>query len=194
MNISEMKKYIDKFMEYISRRSCLILDQASSHTSKEVRRYIESFRLPDKTQAVIIKLLKPKTSFIASPLDMGAIAEFKRYFYKFDRRTLDLKIRASHHAWQLVSNDNLQSYIHNCGYCTNESLDSIRGRFMKEVRAGIPEKFKELWEFYDGWASGAYTVHGVSVPRGVPLEQPKQLDANYLDGQYWTLYGSHVKQ
>lgn len=194
MNITEMEKYIDRFMEFIEEPSCLCLDMASSHTSKKVRRYIESFKLSGGRQAVQIKLLKPKTAFLESPLDMGAIAEFKRYYYKFDRSTLPLKKAAAVQAWRMVSNDNLRSYIHNCGFFSNESLDDIRVRFLKEVRHGIPENFKELWDFYDGWKSGTYEVEGNAAIRGVPLEKPDQLDDDYLDGKYWTLYGSKEKK
>lgn len=194
MNIPEMMKYIDRFMEFIEEPSCLCLDMASSHTSKVVRSYVESFKLSDGRQAVEIKLLKPKTAFLESPLDMGAIAEFKGYYYKLDRSTLPLKKAAAVQAWRKVSNDNLRSYIKNCGFFSNESLDDIRVRFMKEVRHGIPENFKDLWDFYDGWKSGSYEVEGIAAVRGVPLEKPEQLDDDFLDGKYWTLYGSGKKK
>lgn len=190
MTATEMKAYVEKFVEYVSEPSLLLLDMASAHTAKAVKTEFDSYVLPSGAKAVTVKHLKPKTAFLAIPLDNGAIAEFKRYFCAFDRRTLPLKKMAAVNAWKMVSNDNLRSYIANCGWFTNERLDTIRSRFMKEVQRGIPKNFKKIWDFYDGWQSGSFSVHGVSALRGVPLEEPQQLEASFLDGRYWTTFGS----
>lgn len=193
MNIPEMKKYAEKLMEFVSEPSLLLLDMASSHTSKQVVEEIQLYTFDDGTQAVTVKHLGPKTAFLVSPLDNGAIAEFKQYFHKFDRRTLPMKKMAAVNAWKKVSNENLRSYVAHCGWFTDESLSTIRTRFMKDVRCGIPKNFEKIWDFYDGWQSGSFDVHGISAIRGVHLEKPQQLDDGFLDGRYWTAFGSIVK-
>ena len=193
MNAAEMKAYCEKFMKYVSEPSLLLLDQASAHTAKLVMEEFASYLLPDGRKAVTVKHLAPKSAFLLSPLDNGAIAEFKGNLHKFDRRTLPLKKIAAVNAWKMVSNDNLRSYIRNCGWFSKESLDSIRSRFMKEVRHGIPDKFKEVRDFYDGWRSGSFKVGGISCPRNVPLEAPGQLLNGFLDGCYWNEYGTSLQ-
>lgn len=192
MTATEMKAYCEKFMKYVTEPSVLLLDRASPHTAKLVQEEFASYLLPDGRQAVTVKLLAPKSAFLLSPLDNGAIGEFKGYFYKFDRRTLPLKKIAAVNAWKMVSNDNLRSYIRNCGWFSNESLNSIRSRFMKEVRHGIPDKFREISDFYDGWRSGSFEVRGISCPRNVPLEPPGQLSESFLDGCYWCEFGTSL--
>jgi hypothetical protein len=192
MNTAEMTAYCQNFMKYVTEPSLLLLDRASAHTAKLVHKEFDSYFLPDGRKAVTIELLAPKSAFLISPLDNGAIAEFKGYFYKFDRRTLPLKKIAAVNAWKMVSNDNLRSYIRNCGWFSDESLDSIRSRFLREVRHGIPDKFKEIRDYYDGWRSGSFKVRGICCPRNVPLEPPGQLLEGFLDGCYWTEYGTSL--
>lgn len=192
MTAAEMTSYCENFMKYVTEPSLLLLDRASAHTAKLVQEEFAAYLLPDGRKAVTVKFLAPKSAFLLSPLDNGGIGEFKSYFYKFDRRTLPLKKIAAVNAWKMVSNDNLRSYIRNCGWFSNESLDSIRSRFMKEVRHGIPDKFREIIDFYDGWRSGSFKVRGISCPRNVPLEAPGQLLDSFLDGCYWNEYGTSL--
>ena len=103
MNNARMKLYLDHISQYVQKTSLLCMDRLSSHTSREVREYIESFKLPDGQRMFIPIYLAPKTAFLISPLDMGAIAAFKAYYHRLDRSTIDLKIRAVQQAWDEVS-------------------------------------------------------------------------------------------
>jgi hypothetical protein len=191
MTNERMKEYIDFIAPYVGEPSVLLLDRHSSHTSKGVLDYISSLKLPDGRQKLHPKLLSPKTAFLLSPLDMGAIGAMKQKFYKLDRSTPDLKRRAALQAWHDVSNASILSFFRNCGLIGKERLRSIRQRFMKEVRCGIPPDLHDIWNFYDAWKSGSLDVEGVSLPRDVPLERPLQLRNTDLDGIYWNNYGPH---
>lgn len=190
MTSEEMKAYCEKFMKYVTEPSLLLLDRASAHTAKLVQQEFASYTFPGGRRAVTIKHFPPKSAFLLSPLDKGGIGEFKGYFYKYDRKTLPLKKLAAVKAWKMVSNENLRSYIRDCGWFSKESLESIRSRFLKEVHHGIPEKFREIIDFYDGWRSGSFKVRGLSCPRKVPLEPAGQLEESFLDGCYWIEYGT----
>lgn len=190
MNKEEMQAYAKKFMEYVSEPSLLLMDLASAHTAKLVKEEFDSYYLPGGAKAVTVKYLKPKSAFLVSPLDKGAISEFKKYFRTFDRSALPLKKMAAVNAWKMVSNENLRAYIANCGWFTDERLDTIYNRFMKEVQRGIPANYKKISDFYDGWVSGAFKVNGIAASHGVPLTKPIQLEHGFLDGHYWNTYGS----
>jgi hypothetical protein len=192
MTIQWMKHYINHIAQYIQKHSVLLMDRASSHTSKDTLRYIATKKLNDGTQMFTVKFFGPKAAFLVSPLDMGAIAKMKSTFYTLDRSTLAMKHRAVLAAWKSVSNDDLCAYFLNCGIIGEESIASIRDRFHKQIRSGIPPQFEEIWDFYDGWKSGSYQVEGISAIRGVPLEAPAQLLEGELDGGYWSNYGSYV--
>ena len=88
-------------------------------------------------------LLPPKTAFLISPLDMGAISAFKTYFHKLERSTLRLKIDALNEAWSSVSNESLRNVCFNCGVIGDENIESIRSRFMKDVVGRLPEEMEE---------------------------------------------------
>lgn len=189
MNIARMKLYIQHVAEYVQKQSLLVMDRLSSHTSAEVRRYIESFYLPNGERMFYILLLPPKTAFLISPLDMGAIAAFKAHYHRLDRSTLQLKEAAVYDAWNKVSNDALTNICHNCGVVGEEPLDSLRQRFLKEVTGIVPAAAADHLDFYDAWASGAVEVVGAHRARGVTLEKPRQLEDGYLDGCHWTNFG-----
>ena len=59
------------------------------------------------------------------------------------------------------------------------------------VRSALPGELEEIWDFYDGWKSGAFRVDGVFAPREAPLIKPIQLEDAALDGVYWTSWGPH---
>jgi hypothetical protein len=189
MNIPLMKLYIDHISQYVEKQSLLVMDRLSSHTSAKTRRYIESFSLPNGERMFYIVLLPPKTAFLISPLDMGAISAFKSHYHRLDRSTLQLKKAAVLDAWKQVSNDALANICLNCGVVGEEPMESLRERFLKEVTGLVPEKIAEHLDFYDAWASGAIEVAGAHRARGVSLEKPKQLDEAYLDGPHWTNFG-----
>lgn len=191
MTIVFMMKYIDFISDYVREPSVLLMDRHSSHTSKTVINYIKSFKLKDGRQMFHPKLLGPKTAFLISPLDMGAIAAMKTEYYKLDRSTLELKKCAAMQAWKAVSNDAIRGFFRNCGLVGKEKLSTIRTRFTKQVRGGIPLKLEKLKNFYDLWASGAVAVEGSTRTRQPPLESPQQLRDSDLDGAYWCYYGPH---
>jgi hypothetical protein len=133
--------------------------------------------------------LAPKTAFLISPLDMGAIAAFKAYYRRFDRSTIDLKIRAVQQAWDEVSNESLSNICINCRVVGEESLLSIRERFMKQVVNTVPSEIAEHVDYYESWVSGQIEVEGSTQARGVQLETPSQISESFLDGVYWNNFG-----
>lgn len=189
MNNQRMKDYIDHICLFIVEPSLLIMDRLSSLTSKEVLDYIRSKVTKNGEQLIFPLLIPPKTAFLISPLDMGAIAAFKAYFHKLDRHTLSLKKNAVNEAWDAVSNLTLKNICLNCGIVGEETLDSIHSRFMKEVKGLVPEKLQDQQDFYDSWVSGSIEVEGVTRGRGVRLQPPQQLEKGYLDGESWTKFG-----
>jgi hypothetical protein len=71
------------------------MDRLSAHKAGEVRQHIESKHTTAGEPLLIPILLPPKTAFLISPLDMGAIGAFKAHFYKLDRSTLERKKEAA---------------------------------------------------------------------------------------------------
>lgn len=189
MNIPRMKEYIDHIKLYVHKPSILVMDRLSSHTSLEVRRYIESQKLPNGEQMFKVMLLPAKTAFLISPLDMGSIAAFKAYYHKLERRTPEEKKRATQSAWDSVSNAAIRNICLNCGITGEESLHSIRSRFLKEVIGLVPRQVADYADFYDSWSSGAVKVEGAKLHRGVVYEEPQQLGDCELDGDHWVHYG-----
>lgn len=189
MTIDIMFNYIDHLAEYVKEPSLLLLDRLSSHTSSRVLRYIRSKKTSTGANLLIPLLLPPKTAFLISPLDMGAIAAFKSHLYDYERDSLDMKKLAMEQAWIDVSNESLKNICLNCGIVGEEDIESIRGRFMKEVVGEIPEHLEEILDFYDAWKSGAIEVEGATRGRRVTTERPQQLPAAHLDGVKWTYYG-----
>ena len=133
-------------------------------------------------------LLPAKTAFLLSPLDMGAIGAFKSNYYRLDRSTIALKKLAASHAWREVSNESLRNIFLNCGIIGEETLQTIRSRFMKEVVGLIPKEMDELLNYYDAWKSGRIDVEGATRGRGITLEKPQQFPDEEMDGNYWTNY------
>lgn len=189
MNIPRMKQYIDHISQYVTKTSLLVMDRLSSHTSGQVRRCIESFTLPSGERMFYIFLLPAKTAFLISPLDMGAIGAFKSHYHRLDRSTIQKKKYAVSEAWAQVSNDTLRNICLNCGVVGEESIESLRERFLKEVGSVIPEQAAQLLDFYDAWSSGHINIPGANRARKVKLERPLQLDEGNLDGRRWTNYG-----
>lgn len=189
MTNARMIEYVDHIAAYVQEPSLLIMDRLSSHKSGEVIRHIATKRTATDDQLLYPILLPPKTAFLISPLDMGAIGAFKSHFYRLDRSSIDLKQRAVVQAWAAVSNDTLKNICLNCGIVGTESLQSLRSRFKKEAVGVVPEKLEELLDYYDAWKSGLIEVEGATRGRGVTLEVPQQLPEADLDGQYWRYYG-----
>ena len=189
MTSDRMMEYVDHIADLVEGTNLLIMDRLSSHKSNDVLHYIREWENNDGSHKVIPLLLPPKSAFLISPLDMGAISAFKANYYRFDRSTIDSKKSAMTQAWNEVSNESLKNIWLNCGLVGEESLQSIRERFMKEVVGIVPKEFEELIEFYDAWKSGIIDVEGAHRGRGVTLEIPQQLSDAYLSGKYWTNYG-----
>jgi len=189
MNIPRMKQYIDHISQYVTKTSLLVMDRLSSHTSAEIRRYIEAMTLPSGERMFYILLLPAKTAFLISPLDMGAIGAFKAHYHRLDRSTLQLKRIAVQEAWDQVSNETLINICRNRGVVGEETIESLRQRFLKEVKGLIPEQVEQHLEFYDAWSSGHIHIEGARRGRGVSLEQPSQLIEGYLDGRRWSNFG-----
>jgi hypothetical protein len=189
MNIPRMKDYIRHISLYVQKPSLLCMDRLSSHTSAKVRHFIESFKLPTGERMFYPLLLAPKTAFLISPLDMGAIGAFKTYFHALDRHTIDLKLRAVKQAWNSLSNDSIKAICLNCGVVGEEPLSSLHNRFMKEVVNLVPEDIASHLDFYDSWSSGQIAVGGATLCRGVQTSKPQQLSESFMDGVYWNNYG-----
>jgi len=189
MNKARMKLYVQHIAQYIQKTSLLCMDRLSSHTSREVREYIESFKLKDGQRMFIPVYLAPKTAFLISPLDMGANAAFKSYFHRLDRSSIDLKLRAVQRAWDQVSNESLVNICRHCGVVGDESLDTLRERFLKQVVNTVPSEIAKFADFYESWSAGQIEVLGCTRARGVDLERPSQLHEGFMDGVYWNHYG-----
>jgi hypothetical protein len=192
MDISHMIEYIDHISQYVQEQSLLVMDRLSSHTANAVNRHIDSKVLPSGEKMFKPIFLPPKTAFLMSPLDMGAISAFKSHFVKYDRSSIQLKKRAVMQAWADVSNTTLANICLNCGVVGNESLSSIRARFIKEVVGLVPKEIEDLQEFYDSWKSGAIIVAGTAPDRDVTMKVPEQLSDAHLDGVYWSNFGRRM--
>ena len=190
MNKSLMKKYGEHISRYVEEPSLLILDRASSHTSREVIDDLQDYVTPDGEQLLKVLLLPPKTAFLLSPLDNGAISAFKQHFYSFDRSNFALKKAAVKLAWDAVSNESLLNICKNCGLNGDDPLPSIHEKLEKNVHGFIPEKLKPSLELYDQWSAGAISVDGADLHRGVELDRPKQLEDGTLDGFRWIERGT----
>jgi hypothetical protein len=188
MNIPRMIEYIDHIAQYVEETSLLVMDRLSSHTAAAVRQHIESKRTASGDVMFIPVYLAPKTAFLISPPDMGAISAFKSKFHSLDRATLQMKLRAVHQAWDDVSNEALANICRHCGIVGTESIDYLSDRFMKEIGSHIPPQMEEELDFYDAWNSGFIQVEGASRGRGVTLTIPEQLPEGYLDGVYWNYF------
>jgi hypothetical protein len=187
-----MLEYIDHLAKYVKEPSLLIMDRLSSHKSSTVLSHIRFKKTTDGESLLIPFLLPAKTAFLISPLDMGAIAAFKSHLYKYERGTLHEKKVAMELAWRDVSNESLAKICHNCGIIGEESIETIRQRFLKEVVGEVPEKLGEMLDYYDAWKAGAIDVEGANRGRGVTTERPQQLAAGHLDGVQWVYYGRNI--
>jgi hypothetical protein len=177
-----MIEYIDHISQYVTEPSLLLLDRLSCHRSPKVRAHIEGKLLPDGQRMFLPILIPPKAAFLISALDMGAIAAFKARYYKMDRSDIQLKMRAVYAAWNDVPNEVLQNICINCGIVGEETIDSLRNRFMKEVVGLVPEDLEKYSDYYDSWKSGAIDVEGTTRGRGVTLEVPEQIPQGHMDG------------
>lgn len=192
MNIDRMIDYIDHISQFVQETSLLLMDRLSSHTAARVRSHIEGKLLPNGERMFIPLYLPAKTAFLISPLDMGANAAFKTHYYGLDRSTIELKLRAVHSAWDAVSNDALRNICRHCGIVGEETIDSLRARFEREVVSSVPSELEKQANFFDSWKSGAIEVDGASRGRGVILAIPAQLSEAHLDGIYWTNFGRRI--
>jgi len=192
MNIDRMIDYIDHISKFVQETSLLLMDRLSSHTAARVRSHIEGKLLLNGERMFIPLYLPAKTAFLISPLDMGAIAAFKSHYYGFDRSTIELKLRAVHTAWDAVSNDALRNICRHCGIVGEETIDSLRARFEREVMSSVPPEVERQASFFDSWKSGAIEVVGASRGRGVTLDLPAQLPEAHIDGIYWTKFGRKI--
>ena len=191
MNVPRMIDYIDHIALYVQETSLLIMDKLSSHTSGQVRKHILKKKTPSGEQMFIPIFLPAKTAFLISPLDMGAISSFKSHYHKLDRATVTLKLRAVHEAWGQVSNEALVNIFKNCGLIGDETIPSLRDRFMKEIGSLVPPEIESYRSYYDAWVSGSIEIEGAKLHRGVELTLPGQLPEGYMDGVYWTKFGGN---
>lgn len=188
MDSSQMIDYIDHISKFIREPSLLLLDRLSSHTAAAVRLHIES-KLTSSGERLLYPIyLPPKTSFLISPLDMGAIAAFKSNFYKLNRSNLELKEKSVYDAWGQVTNESLRAICHHCGIVGDKTLDTLRSEFMDEVIGSIPEKLEKYVDFYDAWEGEAIEIEGVTRRRRKRIGSPMQLREGYLDGKFWNTY------
>lgn len=190
MNKVLMKKYVEHISHYVEEPSLLILDRASSHTSREVLYEIEDYLTADGRPLLKPLLLPAKTAFLLSPLDNGAISAFKQHFYDYDRSTFEKKKIAVKLAWDEVSNDSLLHFAIQCGLNGNDSLSAIRDRFEKNVHGFIPEELQESLDFFEMWDARAVEVDGTENHRRVERKPPVQLEGSTMDGIKWVAWGA----
>jgi hypothetical protein len=185
MNVALMKKYAKHIAHYPSEPCLLLLDRASSHTSKKTIAELEDYLTPDGQQMFKVLFIPPKAAFLVSPLDNGVIAAFKQHFYSYDRSTFELKKSAAKLAWDEVSNDAIKNICSECGLDPDVPLLTIREKFEKNVHGFLPEKLKPYEKLYDQWIAGAIVIVGADLGRGVEYARPVQLDDGTLDGIKW---------
>jgi hypothetical protein len=191
MTVPKMKEWIDMIDDYVDEPSILLLDRLGAHKSAEVISYIESKTCSDGRKKFKVKLFPAKSAFLISPLDFGFFGYWKPMYYKMDRSTTEMKFAAARKVWKDVEPEAIKRFFAACHFTGTESKQALRDNLMSHVRAGMPESLEEVWDFYDGWKSGAFDVEGVSAPRDVPLEAPTlPLDSD-LNGLYWINWGSH---
>ena len=190
MNKGLMMEYGAHISQYVTKSSVLLLDRASSHTSKDVIADLEDYLDPEGNQLFKVLFLPPKTAFLLSPLDNGANSAFKQHFYKYDRSTFTLKKAAVKLAWDAVSNESLLNICKNCGLTGNEPLSSIRRRFERNVRGVVPEELESSLHLFELWKAGAVSVEGAELHRGVELQRPLQVEDGTLDGLKWIEWGT----
>lgn len=191
MTNEKMKEYCDHISLYTDDTVLLVWDRLSSHQSKEVIRYFESKRTSDGRQKFDIMALPPKGAFLISPLDWGFFGYWKNMYYKRDRSSTELKFLAAKETWKQVSENAIVNFFKATYIIGTQSESELRKLLRSQVRSGIPEELEEVWDFYDGWKSGAFDVDGVSAPRDVPMEKPLQLGESTLNGTYWCNWGGH---
>lgn len=191
MNVTKMKEWIDMIDEFVDEPVLVLLDRLGAHKSKEVIQYIESKKCRDGRQKFKVKLFPAKSAFLISPLDFGFFGYWKAKYYKLDRSTPELKFAAARKVWNEVDPAAIGNFFKACHLIGSEDRDTLHHSLMSHVRGGIPENLEDVWDFYDGWKSGAYDVDGVSAPREVPLQPPTQLLDSTLNGHYWVNWGNH---
>ena len=191
MTVPKMKEWIDMIDQYVDEPSILILDRLGSHKSKEAISYIESKKCSDGRKKFKVKLLPAKSAFLLSPLDFGFLGYWKAMFYKMDRSTPEQKFSAARKVWKDVDPEAIKNFFKACHLIGTESRQELQENLLSHVRGGIPENLEDVWDFYDGWKSGAFDVDGVSAPRDVPLEPPTLPLDSELNGHYWVNWGSH---
>ena len=189
MDTARMIDYVNHVVEFVQEPSLLIVDRLSSHHAAAVKAHIASKLTEDGRPLLQLILLPPKTAFLISPLDMGAIGAFKSHFRKLDRSSLEKKQIALQSAWDAVSNESLLNIFRNCGMIGEEPLSSVRDRFLSGVVGLVPQQLEEQLDFFDAWESHAINVAGATLGRGVSTEAPSQLPEGHLDGDYWTKFG-----
>jgi hypothetical protein len=185
MNVALMKKYSKHIAYYVTKLSLLLLDRASSHTSKQTIAELEDYLTPDGQQMFKVLLIPPKAAFLVSPLDNSVNAAFKQHFYTYDRSTFVLKQSAAKLAWDDISNATIKNACRNCGLDPSVSLSSMREKFEKNVHGFLPEKLQPLLELFDQWKAGSIVIEGADLGRGVEYSRPMQLDDGTLDGIKW---------
>lgn len=188
MNKDIMLEYADHMDRHVRRPIVLLLDRLSAHLNAEVKAKFESYRCEDGSQKFKLKYFPPKSAFLISPCDMGLFSCWKQHFYKFDRSTFELKIFAAKQAWRSVTEDSVCNFFLNCGITGDWDPQALKLHLERQVRCGFPENLREVWDFYDGWRSGAYHIEGCSPPRKVTFDKPIQLPEAQLDGKYWNNY------
>lgn len=191
MTVARMKEYADHISKYVDEPTLLCLDRLGAHKSKEVIQYFESLRTSKGAQKFKIKLLPSKGAFLISPLDFGFFGYWKGLYHKYDRSTPELKFFAANQAWKQATPEIIKSFFKGCHLIGKDNEEQLREKLRGQVRSGIPEELKHVWDFYDGWVSGSYPVDGVWAPRSLPLEKPQRLLDDELDGMYWNNWGSH---
>ena len=185
MNVALMQKYAKHIAYYPNEPSLLLLDRASSHTSKKTIAELEEYLTADGRQMFKVMFIPHKAAFLVSPLDNGVIAAFKQHFYSYDRSTFELKKSAAKLAWDEVSNDAIENICSECGLDPDVPLLTICEKFEKNVHGFLPEKLKPYEKLYDQWIAGAIVIVGADLGRGVEYARPVQLDDGTLDGIKW---------
>lgn len=162
-----VKPWIAEFMSQVSEPSLLIWDRSLVHISKSTLHEFASYRFEDGSRAIHIAYMPPKGALLLSPLATGVFSEFKSHYKPQGCSTFELKKKTVTRAWNRISKASVRKWFQHCGLTGEETLESLRSRFLQEIKGPAGKEYREIREFYNLWFTGKSTVPGAKRARRV---------------------------
>lgn len=182
-----MFRYINQINKEVDAFSLLIMDRASSHTSKEVINYIEGKKISKDKQKFKVILLPAKTAFLISPCDKSFFSALKQSFVKMRVDTLAMKRSAAMSAYYSVSTGVVRNYFRWCGIISEEPFQAITHRLRSEVEGEFTEVQLDALNFFKNWQTGAYRNAAWPSLRNRRSVGIYFLNESMLDGSKWNI-------